>query len=206
MQHPDILSRLISKAMRILAILLFLLPLVSQGQENQAGRHVGFLVQAGHLLYNPRQEPPTYTSSTQADIIFQYVLHPRLALGIGAGMVVLDAGYLFPLYVDLRGDLLPNKRISPHYYAQGGALIAAFPQGSGMVGDTWRVNYEAKGEWSAAYGLGLRIRTNADFDWIFSAGIRTLRITETDYWDWSNQTNRTRLNLQRISLIVGLRF
>ena len=195
----------------LLLQIITMLPFAVQAQESESGNgktgNYFAIVQAGQLLYNTRQEVNGYKSSTQIDLIQGIRTTNKLdmSIGLGAGLAVFEVGYLFPVYADWRGEILKNRKFSPHYYAQLGFTFEGFPEGEGIVGDVWHSNYQAKGGLYNAFGFGIRIRTAADYDWIFSAGVRNFRITERDEI-WGGGWTTTHLAFKRLSIAGAIRF
>jgi hypothetical protein len=186
---------------------LLALPQTGLAQDKPSSHPSGYfaLVQVGPLLFNPKQEISGYRSSTQIDFIQGAQLFPQASLGLGVGLSIFEVGYLIPLYADLRGDLLAKRKFSPHYFGQLGYNFEVFPEGEGLVGETWHSNYEAQGGIHYGFGAGLRVKTDAHYDWLFTLGVRNFRITERDQL-WSGSWTTTRLSFQRLMLAAGLRF
>lgn len=128
--------------------------------------------------------PPTVGMRT----INGYKFNDRVQLGLGIGVDwnfdwdISDWGVVrtIPIVVDFRGDIVPNSRFTPIYFANMGYGIG-----------TQVTNEETvKGGANLGLGMGFKLRGNKGWAWIFSLGfqMQDVEITRVNLWDGTSRT------------------
>lgn len=137
-----------------------------------------------------------------------YAWRPFLHTGAGIGIESYQNGLILPLYLDLRGDLgkgRKNSALKPHYYLQAGY---AFPLYDELTINLWRWGQRiAQTEGGIRYGagLGLRIYTEGQVNWIVSLGYNYQETALTyDGWQAINERIEERFGYERLALMIGI--
>jgi len=106
--------------------------------------------------------------SSEGNLTFSYAIgyrfHPRLAVGLGAAYVRFTDTQTIPLYLDLRGDILPSKRNTPFYFAGFGYGI----DNSESWNDEW-FSIDHDGGVHTHFGVGYKAQV-AKIGLLFSIG------------------------------------
>ena len=84
---------------------------------------------------------------------FGYRFHPRLGLGLGIAYERFSNSNTVPLYLDLRGDILVDRRYVPFYFA---GIGFGFDTTDGWSDEFYEERYE--GGFHGHIGIGLKIR------------------------------------------------
>jgi len=106
--------------------------------------------------------------SLEQDLMFHTVngfqIIPQLCFGIGIGANILERKAFITPYLDLRGDVLSNKKFTPFYF--GG-------YGYGWITpkreDTEHQTFEEEGGLFHQYGLGFKVKNKLS-QWTLSIG------------------------------------
>ncbi len=98
-----------------------------------------------------------------------YRFSHRLGIGAGIGLEGYEAGYGMPLFVTVRGDLLP-ARVTPTAYARVGYVVSLGEKNNnffwGGQGDEFGTGAMAEA------GVGIKFRTRDREEWIMGLGYR----------------------------------
>ena len=140
-----------------------------------------------------------------------YQFDQRLAVGGGVGLTFWEQGYTLPLFVDVRGDLLKNTPVTPHFYAQGGYGIPLSKAERYLGWTNGNItNDKAIGGPLYGLGVGIRIHTPSHISWLISAGFNheTIELQYQEQW-WREDTPRNVVQTfthNRIALRLGIMF
>lgn len=109
-----------------------------------------------------------------------YSFSPLINVGIGIGLDPYAAGGTFPVYLDFHGDLGAEKKVMPHFFAQGGY---------GFNGWTnWRFrNFE--GGPMGHIGMGWKVNTRHRSEWIFTVGFKAQAASFQEDFNWDPWNN-----------------
>ena len=138
--------------------------------------------------------------------------NPHLAVGGGVGLSFWEEGFTLPLFVDVRGDLLKDKPITPHYYVEGGYALP-LSKAERYLG--WRRNgniVDDKVIGGPLYGggFGIRINTPSQISWLITAGFNHQEIEiryKEQFWQEDNFRNIVQtFTHNRIALRLGIMF
>lgn len=140
--------------------------------------------------------------SSNLQTINGYHFNPHLALGLGMGIVWYDAfgwgnfSRVLPIFLDVRGNVLKDSKISPFYYANAGYGIET----------TGELIDERNGGLKLGLGTGIKIHTRNNVSWVVSLGInyQQLKASGTDWWS-GNTVERT-VKYRRLALRTGFSF
>ncbi|MGB1207126.1 MAG: hypothetical protein ACPG5B_15880 [Chitinophagales bacterium] len=140
--------------------------------------------------------------SSSIETVNSYRIKPYLSLGAGVGLMWMNTWRLgwaraMPIFVDVRGDVLPKARTTPFYYTQIG-------YGIDTAGE---LNDERKGGVYFALGTGIKIRTRSKMAFTFGIGYmhQHQEIRETDWWNDGQIIERS-INYRRIAFRTGFAF
>ncbi|MEM6802878.1 MAG: hypothetical protein AAF696_15825 [Bacteroidota bacterium] len=97
-----------------------------------------------------------------------YRLNRFIATGVGIGVDNYEGGVYMPIYLDVHGDLL-RKRLTPHYQV-------SFGHGFG-VNPNWP-SAQIEGGTMGFAGMGYKIHTQGNLEWIILAGYKFQRSSE----------------------------
>ncbi len=133
-----------------------------------------------------------------------YRLTPKLSLGIGTGLVLIEQGWIMPLVAEFRGDLLKGE-ITPTFFAQAGGGIPLF------MGRAFRVEwgnaqeeYQARGGLLVDVGLGIKVRGAGRSSTLLTIGYHGLGFEE-EFTSWGTRFE-TSYFFQRLQLQAGWMF
>jgi len=173
-------------------------------QKGYAGTvQLSLLFSNGNPQYELGVIPGLYT--TQG-----YRLHRLLTTSLGVGLDRFDRGLVLPVFVDIRGDLVAEKKVATHYYLRSGY---GFPLHEGREVVFWnngnRVTErgETQGGFYGGGGLGLVIHTSQDISWLVTLGYHYQLYHESySGLRWENERIEEKLTIQRIAFSLGLSF
>lgn len=132
-------------------------------------------------------------------VINGYRLNQYVTVGVGMAFNAYYQAdtYLFPMYADVRGDLL-SSWITPFYYANLGYGFRSFGN-----------NFENQ-QGGILYGLGVGVKMRGDSGaaWIFSVGYQQqhTQSTQPDWWWGGGGGFVQKRNFKRIALKTGFSF
>jgi len=143
------------------------------------------------------------TSGGSIVTINGYQLSPYLGLGIGLELDNYFENLFTPIFVDIRGDVLKNNKVTPFYY---GGLGYGF-----LVTGNNRANWQERGGIYYNYGLGLKVRGRRHSSWIFNIGQQTQNYQSTftvlgNNWNRGDRTEVTKIWYNRIVIKSGVYF
>lgn len=137
-----------------------------------------------------------------------YTFNPYLTVGVGVGIQFWwdmyqgngwyyynGTGKIFPLFADIRGDVLPKSRITPVYYVRAGYGFATSPNEA----------TNSKGGVMLGAGAGFKIRGSENIGWFLSVGYNYQK-NYSEYPIWDGSAIKTDLTLRRIALQTGISF
>ena len=135
-----------------------------------------------------------------------YQLWPHLSIGGGIGFDrYLNEGTFMPLFLDVRGYLLKNKKVNPFSFVDIGYSVSFF-----NVRD---VNIEHHGGLVFHHGYGITLATRNKFAWIFSLGYKLQKMSkifEEEVWGGIGgsqiHTVSLKATMHRISMNFGVQF
>ncbi|MDX2285047.1 MAG: hypothetical protein NW241_12855 [Bacteroidia bacterium] len=159
--------------------------------------HMGFGLLTGNSTFNTWIQQTPVALSAQAGL--GYRLRPQLQAGVATGIDLFALGAIMPLMLDLRGDLLKRRWVTPHYYMRVGHGFMVSPTA------TWadpNLTYEALGGRAFDAGGGLKLRTAGGF-LLMTFGYRLQRAEERVMYPWSVNIQRFQYNRLAMSFLVG---
>lgn len=135
-----------------------------------------------------------------------YKFFSFLGVGIATGVEWYPQHRVYPISLDVRGDILPKGIITPYYFLQAG-----FAPGQGVNAWNENNNYKCKGGVTTSSGLGIKLRTNS-ISWVMDVGFRYQQVKDqyNDWW-WSGNGETSPLherefNYQRLFVRTGIAF
>ncbi|MBL7784424.1 MAG: hypothetical protein JNM36_00775 [Chitinophagales bacterium] len=128
-----------------------------------------------------------------------------LGVGIAAGVEWYPQHRVYPISLDVRGDILPKGIITPYYFLQAG-----FAPGQGINAWNENNNYKCKGGVATSSGLGIKLRTNS-ISWVMDVGFRYQQVKDqyNDWWWGNGETSplhEREFNYQRLFVRTGIAF
>ncbi len=127
-----------------------------------------------------------------------YQFNQHLSAGIGLGIdLYFDDATLMPLFLDIRGSLLKNTKVTPFYY---GAVGYSF----GLLNENSFYD-KFEGGLMINSGVGIKIYTRNDDAFIINLGYK-LQESSRAYYTWGGAYIEEKIYYRRISFRIGLSF
>ncbi|MEM6764183.1 MAG: hypothetical protein AAF655_04640 [Bacteroidota bacterium] len=152
-----------------------------------------------------RWEESENTQSISIDLTYDYALVSWLNVGLGTGLNLLDEGYTLPVYLHLRGDVIP-KQVTPFYELKAGYHFPLYKE----VDTLWPeelIDATIEGSFLFAAAVGIQFYTSSPYSFLISMGYQQQGVTHT-YNDpfWEESTYSDHFIYQRLSIQAGIRF
>lgn len=163
------------------------------------------LTQAG-LSFSGESNTSDEKQNASLMVVNGYKFFPFLGVGVAAGVEWYPQHRVYPISLDVRGDILAKGVITPYYFLQAG-----FAPGQGIGLWNENNNYKCKGGVATSSGLGIKLRTNS-ISWVLDVGFRYQQVKDqyNDWW-WSGNGETSPLherefNYQRLFVRTGIAF
>jgi len=123
-------------------------------------------------------------------------------VGLGASADFYYDFNLFPVFLDVRGDVLKGQ-ITPQYYIQGGYALTGT-----TVQNDWGWATKSKGGLMIGGGLGMKINTRSTVGFLLTVGYQHQRAERQSGWDDGdgniNWDTIDKLGFNRLSIGFGI--
>lgn len=143
-----------------------------------------------------QQDPLNATLRT----INGYQFNPRLAVGLGVGLDWYPEYRTYPIFVDVRGDVLPASKVTPIYYANVGYAAGSLSSQQWGMSD-----YKFKGGTMAMVGTGVKAHLG-NIAWVFDVGYKFQQIKDSYNETWSGNTHNRNSIYRRFVVSTGITF
>ena len=120
-----------------------------------------------------------------------YYFKHWLAVGLGVQLGSYRQNPFIPVYLDVRGDFLKKTSFSPYYSVQVGKGNVFNKQNTDFYKESGGIYY--------SYGMGFRVRTTGNGNWIIQAGQQSQSHKIVEFWP-GNDFNTGDRNSERITM------